>query len=112
MKRLLFTTYLVVATLTSILAMSSGLCAQMPHRPKGLEQGVKGSEESIKHLEGTVEVKFKIGLDGKVEILNISATNSQLADYVIKKMSKIKLDKSDSKAGQIINYRFVFKKQA
>ena len=64
-----------------------------------------------KELEGTVEVSFKIDAAGKVEILNIHATNPQLADYVIKKLKKIQLEKGDPQIGQVIKYRFVFKKQ-
>lgn len=69
-------------------------------------------EEAIKHLDGTVEVSFRIDVKGKVEIVSIQATHPQLADYVINKLNRIQLDKSDSAAGQIIKYRFVFKKQA
>lgn len=65
-----------------------------------------------KELEGTVEVSFKIDGAGKVEILNINATSPQLADYVIKKLKKIQLEKGDPQIGQVIKYRFVFKKQA
>ncbi|MCC6601037.1 MAG: hypothetical protein IT223_10240 [Crocinitomicaceae bacterium] len=67
--------------------------------------------EQDKNLEGTVEVAFKIDGGGKVEILNINATNPQLADYVIKKLNKIQLERGDPQIGQIIKYRFVFKKQ-
>jgi hypothetical protein len=69
-------------------------------------------EESVKHLDGTVEVSFRIDVKGKVEIVNIQATHPQLADYVIQKLNRIQLNKSESGAGQIIHYRFVFRKQA
>jgi len=65
-----------------------------------------------KDLDGTVEVSFRIDGSGKVEIISINATSPQLADYVIKKLNKIQLQKGDPQIGQVIKYRFVFKKQA
>jgi hypothetical protein len=69
-------------------------------------------DEAVKNLEGTVEVSFKIDGMGRVQIVNMNASNPQLADYVIKKLNKIKLNKSETQDGKIIKYRFVFKKQA
>jgi hypothetical protein len=57
-------------------------------------------------------VSFRIDGSGKVEIISINATSPQLADYVIKKLNKIQLQKGDPQIGQVIKYRFVFKKQA
>jgi hypothetical protein len=68
-------------------------------------------EESIKHLEGTVEVSFKIDMNGKLDIVSINATDPKLGEYVINKLKKIKLEKGDPQIGQVIKYRFVFKKQ-
>lgn len=78
---------------------------------KGQGQQKAPQVVTSKELEGTVEVSFKIDATGKVEILNIHATNPQLADYVIKKLKKIQLEKGDPQIGQVIKYRFVFKKQ-
>lgn len=69
------------------------------------------TEVRSKDLEGTVEVSFKIDASGRVEVLSINATSPQLADYVINKLKKIKLDKGDPQIGQVVKYRFVFKKQ-
>ncbi len=71
-----------------------------------------GQQVKESDLDGTVEVSFRIDGTGKVEILNIAATSPQLADYVIKKLNRIQLEKGDPQIGQIIKYRFVFKKQA
>lgn len=79
---------------------------------QGKQQPSSQEDEAVKHLEGTVEVSFRIDKAGKVEIVNMNATNPQLADYVIKKLNKIKLEKGDPQAGKIIKYRFVFRKQA
>lgn len=63
------------------------------------------------NLDGLVEVSFKIDSDGKVQILTINSTSPQLADYVIKKLGKVKLDQGSSQTGKVIKYSFVFKKQ-
>jgi hypothetical protein len=63
-------------------------------------------------FEGTVEVSFRIDETGRAEILNIAATSPQLAEYVIKKLAQISLGKDDPQIGQVIRYRFVFRKQA
>jgi hypothetical protein len=68
-------------------------------------------DESIKHLEGTVEVSFKVDMNGKLDIVSINATDPKLGEYVINKLKKIKLEKGDPQIGQVIKYRFVFKKQ-
>lgn len=69
-------------------------------------------EDPEPNMDGVVEVSFQIDTQGKVQIININSTSPQLAEYVIKKLNKIQLDKSDSQIGKIIRYRFVFKKQA
>lgn len=63
-------------------------------------------------IDGVVEVSFKIDSEGKIQILNINSTSPQLADYVIKKLSKVKLEQGSSQTGKVIKYSFVFKKQA
>jgi outer membrane biosynthesis protein TonB len=75
-------------------------------RPKQKQTTVQGN------LEGTVEVSFKIDAQGHVEIVSLASTSPQLADYVIKKLAQVKLEKGDPQVGQVIKYRFVFKKQA
>jgi hypothetical protein len=64
------------------------------------------------NLDGVVEVSFKINAEGKVQILDINSTSQQLSEYVLKKLSTVKLEPGDSQNGKIIRYRFVFKKQA
>jgi hypothetical protein len=63
-------------------------------------------------VDGLVEVSFKIDSEGKIQILNINSTSPQLAEYVIKKLSKVKLEQGSSQTGKVIKYSFVFKKQA
>lgn len=75
------------------------------------DQNQPSTSQQEPNLDGTVEVSFRIDTGGKVEILKINASHPQLADYVIKKLNKIQLEKGDPQIGQIIKYRFVFKKQ-
>lgn len=103
-----FSIILLMALQLTILQLNHTAMAvvQKPQKERTQE------EESVKHLEGTVEVSFKIDAMGRVQIINMNASNPQLADYVIKKLNKIQLNKSDTQDGKIIKYRFVFKKQA
>ncbi len=64
------------------------------------------------NMDGVVEVSFRIDKKGRAEILRINATSPTLADYVIKKLGKIKLEPGTTDGGKVIKYRFVFKKQA
>lgn len=73
---------------------------------------VPGETSQQPNMDGVVEVSFKIDNQGKAEILNINATSPKLADYVLKKLAKIQLEKSNDQSGKVIKYRFVFKKQA
>lgn len=82
-----------------------------PQQPP-TEQAPISQDDKVNELEGTVEVAFKIDAQGKVNILNINASNPKLIDYVVKKLSKIQLDQGESQSGKVIKYRFVFKKQA
>lgn len=90
-------------------------CSRLPHVQKDplLQEKNEGQDPIEKNLEGTVEVSFSINPDGKVNIVEITATSQELADYVVKKLNKVQVDKKDtSQIGKIIKYRFVFKKQA
>jgi hypothetical protein len=64
------------------------------------------------NLDGLVEVSFKIDAAGKIQILHINSTSPQLTEYVVNKLSKIKLSNDTAPDGKVITYRFVFKKQA
>ncbi len=80
--------------------------------PKIIQQRNPPKEDPEPNLDGLVEVSFKIDADGKVQIQTINSTSPQLADYVIKKLGKVKLEQGSSQAGKVIKYSFVFKKQA
>jgi len=60
-------------------------------------------------LQGEVEVSFKIGTDGRANILNINSANPALVNYVRTKLNKIQLQKDDINLDEIITYRFIFK---
>lgn len=64
------------------------------------------------NVDGLVEVSFRVDNQGKIQIIHINSTSTQLTEYVVKKLSKIKLDPQAGDDGKVITYRFVFKKQA
>jgi selenocysteine lyase/cysteine desulfurase len=64
------------------------------------------------NLDGLVEVSFRIDAAGKIQIVHINSTSPQLTEYVVSKLSKIKLSNDTAGDGKVITYRFVFKKQA
>ncbi len=66
---------------------------------------------SQNELHGEVEVSFKIGNDGKADILSIESENPDLVEYVRLKLNKIHLQKDDINIDEIITYRFIFKKE-
>ncbi len=106
MVNLLRVNWLALLLLGAVLVSSGFLNAPL------LAQSSKTvQDESIKHLEGTVEVSFKVDMNGKLDIVSINATDPKLGEYVINKLKKIKLEKGDPQIGQVIKYRFVFKKQ-
>ncbi len=81
--------------------------------PKVLTQGKPNKTEIQQpNLDGLVEVSFKIDAAGKIQILHINSTSPQLTEYVVNKLSKIKLSNDTAPDGKVITYRFVFKKQA
>jgi len=60
---------------------------------------------------GEVDVVLQVNPLGEVEVLQSRSLNEQLSDYVAKKLEKVRLTKDDISLGQVIRYRFVFKKQ-
>jgi hypothetical protein len=81
--------------------------------PAALTQGKPNKTETQQpNLDGLVEVSFKIDAAGKIQIVHINSTSPQLTEYVVNKLSKIKLSNETAPDGKVITYRFVFKKQA
>lgn len=78
-----------------------------PQRPSSSEKS--GGQPN---LDGVVEVSFRVDGQGKVQIVRINSTSPQLADYVIRKLEKVRLEQGSSDTGKIIKYNFVFKRQA
>lgn len=91
------------STLPIRLTSNNTKAQRLPNPPK---------DEPEPNLDGVVEVSFKIDNEGRVEILTINSTSPQLADYVIRKLGKVKLEQGSSQTGKVIKYSFVFKKQA
>lgn len=69
------------------------------------------TQSSSKELQGEVEVSFKIGGDGKANILSIESENPDLVEYIKLKLNKIQLQKDDINIDEIITYRFIFKSE-
>ena len=63
-----------------------------------------------KNQEGVVEVVMKVDEKGNWKVVNMAATNEELAKYVLTKLKDYN-QTSHKAVGQVIKYRFVFKKQ-
>jgi len=68
--------------------------------------------KSIIHdQEGVVEVIMKVSDDGQWKLVNLSATNEDLAKYVVSKLKEYQKQTPSKAIGQVVKYRFVFKQQ-
>ncbi len=65
-----------------------------------------------KNHEGVVEVVMKVDQKGQWKVVNMAATNEELAKYVLSKLKEYNMQASTKSVGQVVKYRFVFKKQA
>jgi len=63
-----------------------------------------------KNQEGVVEVVMKVDEKGHWKVVNMAATNEELAKYVLTKLKDYN-QASHKAVGQVVKYRFVFKKQ-
>jgi plastocyanin domain-containing protein len=63
-----------------------------------------------KNQEGMVEVVMKVDEKGNWKVVNMAATNEELAKYVLTKLKDYN-QTSHKAVGQVVKYRFVFKKQ-
>lgn len=63
-----------------------------------------------KNQEGVVEVVMKVDDKGNWKVVNMAATNEELAKYVLTKLKDYN-QTSHKALGQVVKYRFVFKKQ-
>lgn len=63
-----------------------------------------------KNQEGVVEVVMKVDEKGNWKVVNMAATNEELAKYVLTKLKDYN-QASHKAVGQVVKYRFVFKKQ-
>jgi hypothetical protein len=65
-----------------------------------------------KNHEGVVEVVMKVDQKGQWKVVNMAATNEELAKYVLSKLKEYNMQANSKSVGQVVKYRFVFKKQA
>jgi outer membrane biosynthesis protein TonB len=63
-------------------------------------------------FDGTVDVSFVIDKEGKVEVLNITATNDALRSYVLRKLGKVDIGENPSGTWKTSHVRFVFRPEA
>ena len=98
--RMIFCIYFLVLTQRFL----AGVVDQVPP--------VKGTEIHGLNTDGFVEVSLKIDQQGKIEIISLQSSNSQLSEYVLNKLAQTKLAPGSSEPGKVVKYRFVFKKQA
>ncbi len=73
---------------------------------------VKRTEITALNTDGFVEVSLKIDREGRIEVISLESSNSQLTEYVLNKLAQTKLAPGSSEPGKVVKYRFVFKKQA
>lgn len=115
LKRVLIKKYLGALWLTiSLLLGSFNLVSDSlkVENEKTTPQKSTTAEPTTKQLHGEVEVSFKIGGDGKADIISIESENPDLVEYVRLKLNKIQLEKDDINIDEVITYRFIFKKEA
>ncbi len=74
-------------------------------QPKPITQKV------IHDQEGVVELVMKVADDGQWKVVNLSATNEDLAKYVVSKLKEYQKQTPTKAIGQVVKYRFVFKQQ-
>lgn len=65
----------------------------------------------IHQQEGIVEVVMKFAENGQWKVVNLSATNEELARYVLARLKEYHPQTPNKMNGQVVKYRFVFKQQ-
>jgi len=109
-KKLLATVWLITSFFLGSYQVFSSVTDCSEKEPQ--KSSISSESASQQQLHGEVEVSFKIGTDGKANILDIKSENPDLVNYVKTKLNKIKLEKDDFNIDEVITYRFVFKKEA
>jgi hypothetical protein len=107
------------AVYTSVKSMVVGAIASTEGLFYGGEEGEGNPDEvqkpvtkqlKYKNQEGVVEVVMKVDEKGNWKVVNMAATNEELAKYVLTKLKDYN-QTSHKAVGQVVKYRFVFKKQ-
>jgi hypothetical protein len=105
------------AQLVRVVLILAIVCCVFPRVVSAQQDSSTQRQRQVKdpdqpNMDGLVEVSFKIDETGRIQIVHINSTSTQLTEYVVKKLTKIKLDTESGSEGKVITYRFVFKKQA
>lgn len=100
---------IVLLVLATLIFAPAALEAQ---RDSSTQNQRQNKDPEQPNLDGLVEVSFRVDDTGRIQIVHINSTSTQLTEYVVKKLMKIKLNTESGSEGKVITYRFVFKKQA
>jgi len=69
-------------------------------------------QERNHDMHGTVLATFVVDREGKLEVLDIKSTNSELGDYVREKLAKVDLEDNNDGIWRKTTVKFVFRKEA
>jgi len=64
------------------------------------------------NMTGEVTVSFVVNAEGRIEVIDASATNASLRDYVLRKLSKIDIGSNPEGVWKTSHIRFVFRPEA
>jgi hypothetical protein len=109
------TTLIALMVLFAGMAHASAPANGNPTKPDRLksqiDRHVVFPTAAVPDRYGEVEATFRINERGETEIIETRSVSEYLADYVAKKLEKVRLGPNDKNLGQVIRYRFVFQKQ-
>jgi hypothetical protein len=94
-----------------LLLLTAQLSASSPNSDRRVHKAVNRAliASHVPH-DGLVMVAFAIDCDGRVQVLNVRGSSTQLEEHVVARLEKMKLtlDPGDNK---VYHYRLVFRKE-
>lgn len=94
-----------------LLLLTAQLSASSPSSDRRVHKAVnRALIASHVPNDGLVMVSFAIDCDGRVQVLNVHGSSTQLEEHVVSRLEKMKLtlDPGDNK---VYHYRLVFRKE-
>ncbi len=67
---------------------------------------------SHNNMDGEVVVSFVINTEGKIEVINAHSANTDLCEYVLRKLSKVDIGSNPGGLWKTTHMRFVFHPEA